>query len=301
MRMARETPPVKRGWALVCCVLLIACGGGEDAGDDTTPDGLRVAAFDFAESEVLAELYAQAVEAEGVPVVRLGAVGPREIVAPALQLDRIDLVPEYVGTAAGYFGVDEPDLAGLSAALEPLGLVALEPASAQDVNVVVVTAATAREHDLLRISDLTELAPTASFGGPVECPERPLCLIGLRDAYGLEFAEFVPQRSVELTAEALRRGEIDVGLLFSTTPALSAGSLVVLDDDRGLQPSEQVVPVIRRDALQRWGPEVRRALDGVSAQLTTEGLRGLNRRVEEGEPVSAVATSWLAEAATTLD
>ncbi len=283
--------------AALAAVVAAGCAGDDDAAGDAQTEGLRVAAFDFAESDLLAELYAQALEARGVPVERLGVVGPREIVAPALQLDQIDLVPEYVGTAAAHFGADEQDVDGLRTALEPLGLMALEPSAAEDVNVVVVTESTAERHGLARLSDLSDLAPSARFGGPVECPERPLCLLGLRDTYGLTFAEFVPQRALDVTAEALRRGEIDVGLMFSTAAALSDSSLVVLSDDRGLQPPENVVPVVRRTAVDRWGPEVRRALDALSAALTTDDLRALNGRVERGEPVPAVAASWLAGAA----
>jgi osmoprotectant transport system substrate-binding protein len=283
--------------AALAALLGAGCDGDDGTAGDAEPQRLRIAAFDFAESELLAELYAQAVEARGIPVDRLGVVGPREIVAPALQLDQIDLVPEYVGTAAAHFGADEQDVEGLRAALEPLGLTALEPAAAEDVNVVVVTESTAERHGLARLSDLADLAPSARFGGPVECPERPLCLLGLRNTYGLTFAEFVPQRGLDVTAEALRRGEIDVGLMFSTAAALTDGSFVVLADDRGLQPPENVVPVARDAAVERWGPELRRALDELSAALTTEDLRMLNGRVERGEPASAVAASWLADAA----
>ena len=283
--------------AAVVALVAPACAGDDGGGGDAEAERLRVAAFDFAESELLAELYAQVLEARGVPVERLGVVGPREIVAPSLQLDQIDLVPEYVGTAAAHFGADGQDVDGLRAALEPLGLMALEPAAAEDVNVFVVTESTAKRHGLARLSDLSDLAPAARFGGPVECPERPLCLLGLRDTYGLTFAEFVPQRGLDVTAEALRRGEIDVGLMFSTAAALSGGSFVVLADDRGLQPPENVVPVVRRGAVERWGAEVRRALDELSARLTTEDLRTLNGRVEDGEPVPAVAASWLEGAA----
>jgi osmoprotectant transport system substrate-binding protein len=104
----------------------------------------------------------------------------------------------------------------------------------------------------------------------------------------------VPQRSLARTADALRRGEIDVGLLFSTSAELAADGLVVLVDDRRLQPLENVVPLVRVDALDRWGSAVRTALDSVSSALTTAGLRDLNARVEAGETVERVAASWLA-------
>lgn len=279
---------------MVGASVLAACGDEQDGAE--VPDGIRVAAFDFAESELLAELYAQALEANGVPVDRLGVVGPREVVAPALQMGEIDVVPEYVGTAADHYGADGQDLASLRAAVEPLGLEVLDPAEARDENVFVVTLQTADLYDLVRVSDLADVAPAARFGGPVECPERPLCLLGLRDTYGLEFAEFVPQLSLTLTADALRRDEIDVGLMFSTSAALDEDEFVVLEDDRGLQPAENVVPLVRRSALDRWAPGVRVALDEVSAALTTAELRALNRRVGEGEAVARVAATWLESA-----
>ena len=271
-----------------------ACGGSDP--DSTGPvdaDRVRIASFDFAESQLLAELYAQVLEGADIPVVRLGAVGPREVVAPALEGNVVDLVPEYLGTASGHFDAATTDLAGLTAALEPRGLIALTPASAEDVNVFVVTRAFADQHVLTQLSDLASVASAAVFGGPVECPERPLCLPGLADTYGLMFSEFIPQRSLELTAEALRRGEIDVGLMFSTSAVLEPNEFVALLDDRELQPPENVVPLVRAEAIERWGATLPDSLDGISPLLTTEALREMNRRVDDGEPVTAVAGSWL--------
>lgn len=273
---------------------LAACAGDGASTGVGAGDGLRIASFDFAESELLAELYALVVEDAEVPVVRLGSIGPREVLAPALESGVVDLVPEYVGTASGYFGADSPDVAGLRDAVAPRGLSVLAPASAENVNVVVVTRETAAAGGYRRVSDLVDMAPTAVFGGPVECPERPLCLSGLEETYGLVFGGFVPQRSLAVTAEALRRGEIDVGLMFSTAPELTADEFVVLRDDRFLQPSENVVPVVRSAALERWGSPVPDALDRLALQLTTAQLRELNLLVAQGQPPAAVAADWLA-------
>jgi osmoprotectant transport system substrate-binding protein len=289
----------------VMLVTIAGCGGGDDddAGTDLSApraaDGFRIASFNFVESVLLAEMYAQVVESVGVPVVRLGEVGPREITMPALQNDLIDLVPEYLGTALDRAGSPAPvpdtdaALAELVDRLTPLGLTALDAAPAEDKNAVVVTADTARAEGLATISDLGPIASTLRFGGPPECPDRPLCLVGLADTYGLEFAEFVSQGSQSFTAESLRRGEIDVGLMFSTNPSLASADFVVLDDDRHLQPAENVVPVVRTDALDRWGPAVAMALDAMSAELTTSTLQILNARVETGRTIERVANDWL--------
>jgi osmoprotectant transport system substrate-binding protein len=260
-----------------------------------------VASFDFAESALLAEMYAQLVESTGVPVIRLGPVGPREIIAPAMELGRIDLVPEYLGTALQYEGVTDPNadtgssLTQLDDLLARRGLTTLAVARAQDTNTIVVARDTADRDDLATISDLAPLAARMRFGGPVECPDRPLCLAGLEEVYGLRFAEFVPQRSLIFTAEALRRGEIEVGLMFSTAPELESADLVELVDDLGMQPAENLVPVVRVEALQRWGPDPAVAIDAMSQELTTADLRRLNRQVSDGDAVEEVVRGWLTE------
>ncbi|MEM9035683.1 MAG: ABC transporter substrate-binding protein [Actinomycetota bacterium] len=282
-------------------VLAVACADDESPpGSSGTPTALRVASFDFAESELLAELYAQGAEQAGIPVERVGPVGPREIVAPALEQGRIDLVPEYLGTASRFFGADEVARDPLTARLdlvdrlEERELTALGVSGARDVNVVAVTSDTADQLGLRSVSDLREVAGDLRFGGPPECPERELCLRGLEATYGLVFGEFVAQPSLTFTVEALRRDEIDIGLFFSTAAELDDGDLVVLRDDRGLQPPENIVPIVRLDALERWGPELVATADAISAAMTTNELRGLNGRVDDGDAVEVVAAEWLA-------
>ena len=281
-------------------VVVAACGGGDDRVDGpSATDGVRIASFDFPESLLLAELYAQLIESTGTPVVRLGEIGPREIVAPALEAGQIDLVPEYLGTALRRFGgIEPPDdtdeaVAALDRVLRPRGLSALAAARAQDQNVFAVTREWADREGVETVSDLAPFAATMRIGGPPECADRRLCLVGLADVYGLEFAEFVAQPSLEFTAEALERGEIGVGVLFSTAPALLTFGLIALEDDGGLQPAENVVPVVRVDALDRWGPEFAVALDRLVDPLSTTELRTLNARVSNEEAVEAVARDWL--------
>lgn len=285
--------------------LLGASCGSESTSSDTpiATDGVRIASFDFAESVLLAEMYAQVLEARGLPVIRLGVVGPREVVAPALEGGLVDVVPEYAGTATAHFKGpgDAGENVTADALLAERGLAMLKPSPAQNVNVFVVTADFAERHQLTRISDLASSAGTARFGGPVECPDRPLCLVGLESTYGLTFAEFVPLRSLAITAEALVTEEIEVGLMFSTAAALSNGSFVVLEDDRGLQPAENVVPLARVDAIDRWGAPFSDGLNALSDALTTAELQDLNRQIAQGDDPALVAESWLRLAGVTTD
>jgi osmoprotectant transport system substrate-binding protein len=166
-------------------------------------------------------------------------------------------------------------------------------APAENRNGFVVSGDLARRRGLERLSDLAPLAGQLTFGGPPECPQRPLCLKGLQDRYGLDFARFEAMPSRAVTAAALKTGEIDVGMIDTTDPNLVGADLIQLADDRRLQPAENVVPVLRREVLDAYGPRLARLLDAVSAQLTTRELTRLNLEVSEGRPASDAVASWL--------
>jgi osmoprotectant transport system substrate-binding protein len=186
-------------------------------------------------------------------------------------------------------------MARLRSALQGRGLVALDPAPAQDANAVVVTRDTAERLRLRDVSDLRSVAGKMDFGGPPECRQRPFCLLGLRRTYGLSFRNvFEIDAGGPLTLDALLTGRVEVALLFTSDPAIEANHLVVLKDDLGLQPAENVVPVIRKAALDRYGPGVAGALDWVSAHLSTDALRELNGLVAlAGDTPADAAREWL--------
>lgn len=297
--------------ALVALVAMVAatafggCASQPSPGGDASAlgdDAITVASFDFPESELLAEVYGQALQAAGFEVRFEIGLGPRELVQPALARGLVELVPEYAGTALRFVSLGESpstdDLAAttsaLGHALRDRGLVALAPAPAQDANAVVVTRALADRYALDEISDLAAVASRLTFGGPPGCPDRPFCLAGLEDTYGVRFAAFLPlDVGGPLTHQALSGGHVDVALLFTTDPGIAGDELVVLADDRGLQPAENVTPVVRREVVQRWGDRVVDTVDAVSGRLTTETLRSLNARVAGGEPRARVAGDWL--------
>ena len=289
---------------LVSVVLMVsACGSATSSSSaPAAADAIRIGAFNFTESELIAELYAQALEAKGLPVARIGPVGSREVVEPALELGLLDVVPEYAGTLLEFVnlgaGEATADTAAttrlLKAHLEARGLVPLAPAIAQDRNVLAVRRDFARANGIIDTSDLVPHAPDMTFGGPAECPERFFCLVGLREVYGLEFGEFVPFPMGAVVADGLLGDEIQVGLLFSSDPVLTDLRLIVLADDLGLQPAENVTPVVRREALERWGPELAAALEAISTKLTTDGLVMLNARAAEPEAeIASIVRDWL--------
>lgn len=284
-------------------LVVTGCSNSEPAEPPRPEAGVAVASFNFAESRLLAEIYAQALEHEGVDVRRELDLGPRELVMPALRQGLVDIVPEYVGTALTAAEpsavVDRSDPGavhrGLVAAVAPWDVEVLQPAAAQNQNGLVVTRSTATRLGLRTTSDLAAVAPTLRLGGPPECPERPYCLQGLSGVYGLSFADFVPLDGQALVRRGLVDEVVDVGVLFTTDGAVAGSDLVLLDDDRALQPAENVVPLARSEVLD--GPQgevVAATLDAISARLTTANLQFLNWRVTvAGNTPAAEARGWL--------
>jgi osmoprotectant transport system substrate-binding protein len=167
-------------------------------------------------------------------------------------------------------------------------------AKAQDRNGFVVTGDLARRRQLERISDLAPIADQLTLGGPPECPDRSLCLKGLQDVYGLQFARFEAMPSRATTADALETGEIDLGMLETTDGNLADRDLVQLKDDRRLQPAENIVPMMRTEIAAAYGPRLVRVLNNLTTQLNTQDLIQMNQRVElEGAKPAVVAADWL--------
>jgi osmoprotectant transport system substrate-binding protein len=292
-------------WLLVFVLLGAGCdrAPAPPPPEDPRRPLIQLASFDFPESEILGELYGQALRQHGFPVEEVVQLGAREVVGPALEQGKVDMVLEYLGSALNFLNdrdrvaTSDPALthARLEQAFAPRGVSVLGYAPAQDRNGFVVSGDLARRHNLQTVSDLAPLAPRLSFGGPPECPQRPLCLKGLQDHYELRFARFEAMPSRAVTAAALDTGEIDVGMIDTTDPNLvkPGADLVQLEDDRRLQPAENVVPVVRRDLLDVYGPPLVRLCNSISAQLTTADLTRLNLQVADGQPAAEAASGWL--------
>lgn len=292
--------------ALVLAMVVLVAGGCTPAAErppleDPRRPIITVTSFDFPESETLAELYGQALRQHGYPVEVVARLGPREIVQPALEQGRVDLVLGYLGSTLNFLyekrvATADPRAthARLTQALTSRGISVLAFAKAEDRNGFVVTGDLARQRQLERISDLAPIAHQLTFGGPPECPDRPLCLKGLQDVYGLQFAQFEAMPSRTTTADALETGEIDLGMLETTNGNLADRDLVQLTDDRRLQPAENIAPMMRTETADAYGPTLVRLINNLTAQLHTRDLIQMNQRVElEGAKPAAVAADWL--------
>ena len=170
----------------------------------------------------------------------------------------------------------------------------MAPAAAQDQNGIAVTDATARRLGLHKVSDLRRAAWRLTLGGSPECPARPYCLPGLREVYGLDFARFLSFDTEPQRVTALREGVVDIAVLDTTDGNLASGDLVLLSDDRHLQPAENVVPVITNSAMARYGKRLAGAVNAVSARLASKALLFMGWRVEVvGADVMTEARGWL--------
>ena len=303
MRRFRSTA---LGAALLAVALIAAaCGeegsGGGGGGNGEDRGTLTVGGVAFAENQIVAEMYAQVLENAGYTVERQTGLESREVLQPAIEAGDIDIAPEYLSSLLLFLDPDAAasgDSEAVRGELEPLleerGQSLLESSEANDTNAFVVTPETADEHGLATMSDLAPMAGDLTLGGPPECPERPFCIPGLNEVYGIEFGEFVPlDVGGPLTVEALENGDIDVGLLFSTSSVIGANGWILLEDDMALQNAENITPVVRSEALN---DEIEQLLNDVSATLTTENITELNGRVEiDSEDPADVAADHLSE------
>jgi osmoprotectant transport system substrate-binding protein len=290
--------------AVLVGVALVATGcGSDDDGDSAsgTKGSITVGAMNFTEDAILANIYAGALKEAGYNASVRPNLGSREVVAPALERDEIQLYPGYAATDLEFYNnaanQASPDVTAtvnqLRAQLQSKGLTALEPSPAIDTNAFAVTKETADKYRLTKLSDLQPVAGEMVLGGPPECPTRPFCQEGLERVYGLKFKEFKPVGLGAVANQALERGDVTITTVLSTDGLAMAKGFVILEDDKSLQNADNVVPIIRTSAAT---PEVTEVLNRVSSELSTEELAELNRKVDEDkEDPDQVARDWLEE------
>lgn len=277
-----------------------ACGSSSPSPAGGSKGTITVAGFNFAESSILAELYAQALEHDGYTVNRKLRLGNREVVGPAIKNGQVDLYAGYAATDLEYYNKAAGEASGdvnanvqkLNARLQPLGMEALTPSAAVDQNAFAVTKAVQAKYNLTKLSDLAPIGDQLVLGGPAECPTRPFCQAGLEKTYGIHFKSFKAlDPDGPLTRAAFANGSIQVGLVFSSDSDLNKLGLVVLEDDKHLENADNVVPIIRTKVAS---DEVKAVLNKVDANLTTAQLIVLNGQVElNHQDADAVARAFL--------
>jgi osmoprotectant transport system substrate-binding protein len=298
MRIA--TVPVAVGVATMC--LIAACANPDPLGNETrSAKSIVVGSGDFPESEIVAEIYAQALEANGFDVGRRPGIGSRETYIPALKDHSIDLVPEYIGNLLQYFAPNSK--ATMLDAVEselrqrlPADLSLLTPSPASDTDTVSVTGATATEWNLTTIADLAVHSADVRFGAPSDFQSRPSGLPGLKQKYRLTISpgNFVAIEDAggAVTVRALVEGKVHAADIFSTSPAISQNHLVVLDDPEHNFLAGNIVPLVNS---QKKSDLLIDVLDAVSAKLSSAGVAALNAAVagNGGIDPAQAARNWV--------
>lgn len=278
---------------------LTACGG--DDSDPLASEGgeggtIVIGSQAYYSNEIIAEIYAQALEAEDVEVERQFQIGQREVYLPDIKSGNIDLFPEYTGPLLIALDPEatatKPDEVydALADAL-PDGLRVLEQSPATDQDSYVVTQEFADKWDIESIEDLAKVTEPITFGANSEAESRPNGPKGLKEAYGVDVT-FTPieDSGGPLTVKALEDGEIQVGLIYTADPSIKKNDLVTLEDTKGLFLASAVVPVASDDVSD----DAATVIDEISAAMTPEDLIELNERsVEEKLPAATIAEDWL--------
>jgi osmoprotectant transport system substrate-binding protein len=245
---------------------------------------VRVGSKNFTEQFVLAELYAQALEAAGIKVERKINLGGTLIAHKALEEKQIDLYPEYTGTillaVLKQEAMTDPKAVYdvVRDAYAKQGLVVLNQAPVNNTYVMVVRPDTAQKYNLNTMSDLTRVAKELKLGAGPEFRDRKDGIPGLKAKYGMDFREDL-QLAIGLRYQALKNDQIQVVNGYSTDGMISAMKLKRLTDDKNLWPPYYVVPVVRKDALDA-NPRLAEVLNRVSALLDDASMAEMNYKVD---------------------
>jgi glycine betaine/choline ABC-type transport system substrate-binding protein len=306
--------------ALMLALGVAACGGGSDDNDTGTSGGnsanlikenpankgiqLTVGSKNFTEEYILGNIYAQALQAAGYDVKTNLNLGSEVIAYKALQDGEISGYPEYTSTLLqSIFGKDtvpadaQQAYDQAKAQLEPKGETAFAPTPFADSNAFGMLKTKADDLGVTKISDLQGKSQDLNLYGSPECRERADCLVGLQDTYGLQFKSFNPV-DIGLRYTVLDKGQADASIVFTSDAQLSANpdKYVLLQDDKGIFPSGNVIWVTDQATVQKAGPDYQATIEKVQKGLTLPVMQELNARVDvDKQDPAAVATQYLKE------
>jgi osmoprotectant transport system substrate-binding protein len=286
--------------AVGAVVALAGCATSDplDAGssDSASTESIVVGSQDYYSSEIIAEIYAQALEANDYEVQREFRIGQREVYLPEIEAGKIDLFPEYSGSLLQAL---EPDTTAATSddvysALEsalPDGLRVLDKSEASDQNSYTVTKAYAAENNLTDIASLKNVTTPIVVGGNAELETRPYGPATLKEKYGIDTTfQSIEDSGGPLTVKALVDNTIQLGNIYTADPNIKSNDLVVLTDPDGLFVADNVVPV----ASKKVDDKAADIINKVSAALTEDDLVELNSQsVNDQKSADVIAKAWL--------
>ncbi len=291
--------------AVIAAVAMVGCSSSNptappSSGSVAPASGtVVVGSAQFPENEIIAQIYAQALTANGITVETKLSIGQRDVYLAALQDGSINLIPEYSGNLLQFYDPkttatsSEEVVAALGDAL-PSGFEVLDPAKAEDKDSYNVTQKFSTENNVTSLADLAGLGIPLKVGGNPELGERPYGIPGLKDIYGVKDVTLVPisDSGGPLTVNALVDGTVDLADIYSTTPAITQNKFVTLADPKNMILAQNVVPLISSAAAT---DEVKAVLNKISANLTTAELLAMNElnQGDKKESPEMIAKNWL--------
>ena len=281
-------------------------GGLIESNPDNSGVQITVGSKNFAEQYILGEIYAQGLEAAGYDISTDLNLGDETVALKALKADEIDGYPEYTSTAlTSFFDTKPEDVPGdaqeayeaSKADFENEGLVSYPPAPYNSANAVGTLTSTAEELGLENVSDLEGQSEDLTLYGSPECRQRPDCLVGLEDGYGLQFKSFTPV-DIALRYDVLDKGDADLSILFTSDALLftEPDKYTILEDDQGLFPAANPLFIARQQTVDEAGPDFGETIEQVQGNLTLKVMQELNARVEiDKEKPADVARDYLVQ------
>ena len=250
---------------------------------------VHISGQNFTEGAIVAAMYDQLLTKAGYDTdVKL--VGTRDVYMKIFPGD-VDVVPEYVGGIVEFLnttanGADAKPIttgdakesidAGKSL-LDKQGITLLDPSPATDTNAFFVTKDYSESNNVTKLSDLK--GKSVVLAAAADCETRADCGAGLKDQYGIKITKVLPLGfASDQTYQSVIKGESQLGLTSTTDGTLDAQGLVLLDDDKTIQPTQNLVPAVSSDFLAAH-PDVADVLNPLMAALTSEKLGTLNAEV----------------------
>lgn len=277
---------------------LTSCGGGDPLATESNSapasgEKIVVGSQAYYSNEIVAEIYAQALEGAGKEVERKFNIGQRDAYMPQLEDGAINVFPEYTGNLLQFFKDDTKARASDEVYKEletelPDSLAVLEQANASDQDSYTVTRKFADENKLKSIADLAGVSTKLTLGGPPELAERPYGPKGLESVYGVT-ADF--SGTGDTTVEELVAGTVNVANVFTADPRIKTENLVVLEDPKSMFLASNVVPVVSADLSS----DLATVLNPVSEKLDAGTLVELNvQSTVDKKSAADIASAWLA-------
>jgi osmoprotectant transport system substrate-binding protein len=286
--------------AVVGAALALAgCSTGDPLAPDSSGDSgngetIVVGSQAYYSNEIIAEIYAQALENAGYTVERQFQIGQRDAYIPELEAGDVDLFPEYTGNLLQYYDPEttatqsDAVYTELQGAL-PDGLTVLDQSPATDQDSYNVTADFAAANNLESLADLKNVTVPLTLGGAPELAERPYGPTGLQEKYGVTVGF---NATGDTTVDALVQGVINIANVYSADPRIQTDKLVTLADPEGLFLASNVVPLVNADIAD----EIASIINAISAAMTPEDLVALNvKSTVDQESTADIATEFLTD------